>query len=374
MSGVNPGNERLKRRYYHHLREADGLAETTIDHARRAITDFEQFTGYRPFKAFRADDAVAYKTRLKTGPGKRSAESNARSTIHSKLVHLEKFFTWAAEQPGHRSSFKVADARYFKLARRDRTLAAERRHRPAPTVEQVRKVVRQMPASTDVELRNRALIALLLLTGARVAAVTSFKLRHVMRNRTGIMQDARDVRTKGSKTFPTFFFPVGEDIRAIFLAYVDHLRDALGWGEDEPLFPATKQDVREAHKFEVVGLDRLKHWKTAGPVRDIFHAAFDAAELPRYAPHSIRRTLALLGQDLCRTPMEYKAWSQNLGHNATLTTFLSYGAVSDLRQAEVMAELALPKQVSRPDIERMLNLLEEQLRRAPPRDRVGEEE
>jgi hypothetical protein len=34
-----------------------------------------------------------------------------------------------------------------------------------------------------------------------------------------------------------------------------------------------------------------------------------------------RKTLALLGGQCCRTPEEYKAWSQNLGHEQVLTTF-----------------------------------------------------
>ena len=249
------------------------------------------------------------------------------------------------------------------FACRERNLAAGRRYRPSPSLEQARKAILRMPSSTDVELRNRALIACLLLTGARVAALTSFKLRHVMPNRIGIEQDALDVRTKGSKTFSTYFFPVGDDIREIFVDYVDHLRGRLGWDEDDPLFPATRQDVGATRKFEIVGLDRGKGWKTADPVRDIFRRAFDAVELPRYAPHSIRRTLALLGQERCRTPMEYKAWSQNLGHNAVLTTFTSYGALSDLDQAEIIAGLAPSKGNPGPEVERLLKLLGEQLNR-----------
>src|SRR5688500_9237203 len=45
-------------------------------------------------------------------------------------------------------------------------------------------------------------------------------------------------------------------------------------------------------------------------------------------PHSFRKTLALLGGQQCKTPEEYKAWSQNLGHEHVLTTFCSYGDVS----------------------------------------------
>jgi len=36
------------------------------------------------------------------------------------------------------------------------------------------------------------------------------------------------------------------------------------------------------------------------------------ASLPYFNPHSFRKTLAQLGEKVCRTPEQFKAWSQNL--------------------------------------------------------------
>jgi integrase len=77
-------------------------------------------------------------------------------------------------------------------------------------------------------------------------------------------------------------------------------------------------------------------------VRNIFRAAFTHADLPSFSPHSFRKTLARLGQQLCQTPEQYKAWSQNLGHEDVLTTFTSYGAVEAHRQAEIIRALGRP--------------------------------
>jgi hypothetical protein len=63
-----------------------------------------------------------------------------------------------------------------------------------------------------------------LLTGARDGAIASFKLKHLDLDRNLLEQDAREVRTKASKSFPTFFFPVGTDVRAIIVEWVDYLR------------------------------------------------------------------------------------------------------------------------------------------------------
>ena len=53
-------------------------------------------------------------------------------------------------------------------------------------------------------------------------------------------------------------------------------------------------------------------------------------------PHSFRKTLALLGGRICKTPKEYKAWSENLGRDHVLTMFSSYGDIGSYRQAEII--------------------------------------
>ena len=70
-----------------------------------------------------------------------------------------------------------------------------------------------MPDKTDIERRDRALVAFAILSGARDRAIISFRLKHIDIEHDLIEHDARDVRTKRAKTFTTWFFPVGDDIR-----------------------------------------------------------------------------------------------------------------------------------------------------------------
>ena len=69
-----------------------------------------------------------------------------------------------------------------------------------------------------------------------------------------------------------------------------------------------------------------------------------------FNPHSFRHALALLAERKCRTPEEFKAWSQNLGHESVLTTFSSYGTLLEHRQADVIKSLKEPG--ARPTIQR----------------------
>lgn len=141
---------------------------------------------------------------------------------------------------------------------------------------------------------------------------------------------------------------------------MNYLRESKLWGNDDPLFPATKVAVAEERRFEVVGLKR-KHWSTATPIRVIFREAFQAVGLPYFNPHSLRNTLVQLGQTCCRTPEEFKAWSQNLGHEEVLTTFRSYGAVATRRQGEIIRDLANPQQTDSPNAEQIADAVARKL-------------
>jgi hypothetical protein len=147
-------------------------------------------------------------------------------------------------------------------------------------------------------------------------------------------QDARQVATKFSKSFPTWFFPVDDVFVQIVKDWVDYLLKEKLWGLQDPLFPATKVELGSHRQFEVVGLEP-RHWANATPIRKIFKIASENAGLTYFNPHSFRKTLVQLGEKLCRTPEQFKAWSQNLGHEKVLATFSSYGTVGRERQQQI---------------------------------------
>lgn len=339
MAKHNAANTRVKREYFHYLKEARRRDEQSIDQVAKALARFEEANGNKDFKRFHREQAVAFKKRLDTEKNARTGKPLARATVHSTLSALREFFIWLAMQPGYKSKIAYADADYFNLSEKDVRIAKATREKPVPTLEQVHHVLAQMPAGTDIEKRNRALIALALLTGARGAALASLKLKHIDLEQGSIFQDARDVRTKGSKTFTTWFCPVGGDALQIVTDWCEHLRATLLWGEDDPLFPKTLVALGDQGGFQAVGLMR-EHWSGTGPIRELHKQAFAAAGLPYFNPHCLRNTLVQLGERICTTPEQFKAWSQNIGHERVLTTLTSYGKVPAARQAELIRGLA----------------------------------
>ncbi|MDM8347188.1 tyrosine-type recombinase/integrase, partial [Pseudochrobactrum sp. sp1633] len=261
------------------------------------------------------------------------------ATIYARLMTLKAFFIWLAGQHGYRSKISYSDADYFNPSAHDSRIAAARREKRVPTLEQVNHVITSMPSSTDVELRDKALVAFTLLTGARDSAIASMKLKHINLNDHSVFQDAREVATKNRKTFTSYFFPVGDNISQILNEWVKHLQTVLLFGPDDPLFPSTQVTRNSDGLFAPSGVNR-NHWRSAAPIRRIFKRAFENAKLPYANPHSLRSTLTQFGARTCQNPEEFKAWSQNLGHEEVLTTFTSYGVVAGSRQSEIILGLA----------------------------------
>jgi len=141
---------------------------------------------------------------------------------------------------------------------------------------------------------------------------------------------------------------------------VSYLKEEKLWVNDDPLFPATRVTVGPTRQFEVSGLERC-HWKNATAIRKIFREAFVGAGLPYFNPHSFRNTLVRLGEGVCKSPEQLKAWSQNLGHEKVLTTLASYGEVASQRQGEIIRDLALPQQALQPNVQEIADAVVQQL-------------
>lgn len=331
----NPANERIKREYFGYLKEAKGRDEATIDIVASALARFEQSTKCKDFKNFRREQATAFKRQLSERTNERTGERLSKATLHSTLRACRDFFTWLAREPGYKSRISYSDADYFSLSDKDVAIATARREKAFPTIAQVEHVLSVMPYETPLQRRDRALIAMAMLTGARVGALASLRLGDVDVENCYVDQDARHVRTKFSKTFRTYFCPVSERAEAIVREWHDELNADAVRGLNDPLFPATAMTLDENGAFTSAGLAR-DGWSGTGPVRAAFQRGFMFAGIKNHNPHSFRDMLVHHAMALDLGAEATKAWSQNLGHADVLTTFCSYGHVSTQKQGELI--------------------------------------
>jgi len=337
----NPVNERVKHRYFQWLRDAKQLAEKSIEQVAMALDRFEEFTQRRDFKQLRVEQAGPFKKHLAKLDGKRSGEKLSKATINSTLYAMRDFIRWLGEQKGFRNRLVATDAEYFNPSRHDEAIARGKRPMKVPELWQIEAIVKVMPTVTIIERRNRAIVALITLTGARDNAVASLRVGDLDLEGRELFQDSRHVRTKFRKAFSTSFFPVGDQFVDIVTDWVMELTATVGSDHASPLFPKTEICFGKDGTTPEARLSR-GGWANADPIRKLFKEACTAANMPDFKPHSLRHMLARIGEQRAASAEDMKSWSQNLGHESMLTTFTSYGQVPAHRQKEVVSRMTKP--------------------------------
>ena len=147
MAKHNAANERIKREYFHYLKEARRRGEASIDAAAKALRRFEDYDPQRDFKRFHREQAVAFKSTLSEQTNARSTARLSWSTVQSTVRELRAFFVWLAGQPGYKTKIRYDDADYFNLSEKELSVARAKREKRVPTLEQMHHVLSSMPSA-----------------------------------------------------------------------------------------------------------------------------------------------------------------------------------------------------------------------------------
>lgn len=353
MIDFNAENERIKRDYSEFLREADQKSESTVRGIEKAIQRFEKHTGYLGFASFNREQAKSFRTALSSPPPDEKRLGN--STILSTLKAVQRFFRWLSVQHGFKSRIHTNAIAYFNLSEKDIRAATSSPSKAAPSMELLKQALAAMPQTTVIERRDRAVFALLMMTGIRDNAAASLRLGHVDVDRQLIIQDPKTVRTKNSKLIESVLLPLGPEVEEALFSWVRYLREDLRWGDDDPLFPQSQTRIDPENGPVVDGIKR-QVWSSAQPIRTIFKRAFLLAGLPHFTPHRVRNSVVEYAYQTCQTPEEFKAFSQNLGHQSVITTVSSYGTIPLTRQRELIRNAGKSK-----NLDAKLELLLERL-------------
>ena len=339
MRKINEQNERLKHEYLGCLRNADGKDEATLDKVAASLLIFEEAVDFNSFKSFHRDWADTLKAHLASRKNRRTGKPLGLATRDAVLRDVREFLRWLASQKGYKSRVTFNDVRYFNNNAKDARIAHSQRPRRYPSLHQCGHAFRQMPETSRLERRDKALFALWVMTGARAGALASLRIQHVDLVEGLIYQDAREVKTKNGKTFETWFFPVDQVYRDKFCVWHNELTGDMLFGPGDALFPKQKVGWKTG-AFVAEGFER-EPYANAQIAGKVIGSAFQKAGLHQFNPHSIRTTLAMLGDRVCETLEARKAWSQNLGHESLATTVSAYMPVCRERQGALIKGLSI---------------------------------
>ncbi|MFZ2620118.1 MAG: site-specific integrase, partial [Alphaproteobacteria bacterium] len=325
MPQFNPLNEKLKKEYEEALLHGRHREARTVDAVWKAINQFENFTGRQPFTAFSTEQAKGFKNCL-TKQTNSKGEPHSLSTIKSTLNNVREFLSWLNIHPATKRHMNGRAIEFLHLSNNDQRAARATKPRITPTVIQIVQTVAAMPHDTDIEKRDRALLAFVAITGVRDGALISLRLKDVDIPTRTIWQDPKHVKTKFRKSMTTAFVPIDPMLEVIVLEWLEYAKNALKLPDNAPLFPSTRVAQNPDNlAFEVQGVG-AEPWQNASAVRHIFKTAFARVGLPYFHPHTCRHMLAVWAMEH-GGQLEAKAISQNLGHEHMMTTYNSYGCI-----------------------------------------------
>lgn len=330
-------NEQKKREFYDYLRGAKGFTESSVYDFADSISQWQVFTNDEDFGSFNKTRALEFRKWLKERPSNTESGQISLSTQYSYLRRVKKFFTWLADQPNYKAKISKTDVDYFRLSKKDIRVATTGSQRKKPSFEDARDILESIAINSDVDRRDQALISLTLITGMRVSAISTLKIKSFDPETNLIDQNPADgVKTKNSKHILSTFFPIGwNEPKQYFLEWFSYLK-TKGFTENDPLFPATQSGFMEGSKKELTGLVSREFWSSSEGVRKVFKKRCEEANIPYFNPHSFRHLIVQLMSKTRLTEEQKKAVSLNLGHSNTATTFGAYG-YGNMSQEDAMS-------------------------------------
>ena len=140
-----------------------------------------------------------------------------------------------------------------------------------PTLEEARSIIESIKINNEIDRRDRAIICFALITGMRISAIASLRMKNFdMENKLINQNPADGVKTKNSKRILTAFFPIGwNEPEKYFLEWFRYLK-LNGFQSNDPLFPATKKNFNtNKSSYSKISISR-DFWKSTGAIRSIF--------------------------------------------------------------------------------------------------------
>jgi len=363
MASIIYKNELTKRKFFGYVRNSKGFSEKTIECYEKAIWLWEDFSHKSDFVKFNKTVAEGFKNWLKIKKKTNPQQEVSVSYRYDILRYLKFFFGWLSKQKGYKKIDQTA-IDYLNLSKAEVKIATQPRKVKIPSLEEIKAVVEGIKGGSEIEMRDKALISLMFLTGARISAIRTLPIKSFNKDTLVIDQNpVFGVKTKFSKRIITPLISyLYKEALSYFIEWFNYLEEKKGFKPDDPIFPATKiENGTENLSFYNTGQVEPIFWRSSSSPSKIIEKRFEQAGVKHYKPHSIRHLFIKRFQNLPLTEEQKKAISQSLGHEDVRTTFGSYGygKINEDRQVEIVKNIDFEGQ----NKERKVDLSDESIER-----------
>ena len=339
----NAKNEIIKTRFFTMLEHARSRDSKTVSSYAGAIHEFEVFTGFKDFKDFEASQAVGFKEYLSKKTNRLTGYPISKSYLRNYTTHVREFFKWLERQKGYSKYIHCDDVEHFNLTRNDRNRAYATNYQDSYDITEILATIRAMPEITELEVRNKAMLSLCVLTTPRISALQTARIASIKFCREfdswSFLQNPNLVNTKYAKQIMAFFIGESEDIRNNIIRWKEYLV-AKGFTDRDPLFPKIVPSF-DPEGMQILNIEKI-FIQSQTTMRTIFEAAFKANGLPYFKPHSFRHSLVRAALRSNQSPLLISALSENMGHTMDVGTIIgSYGTSPAHERAKVLKDFKL---------------------------------
>ena len=313
----------------------------TVDAHLRAIGQMSAFLAHKAFELITIADVRGFKDELRHRQELDGRKGLSRSTIVHTLDRCRAVFKWLQRRPDIRMDPDLPG--YFKPSRRERAAESSMVKGTSLNFDQALCIFKAMPQSRPLELRNRAIIAMLIVTGLRIAALITLRGKHVNPHTRWINQDPREVNTKLDKPIRTYCLDLGSGLLNAISEWA-RWRDTNGFGEDAPFFLPDRhiQSNMIGLGYRPAATDLAQCWKSDDSVQRIIKDAAHAAGITDggISSHDFRKIQhPFLSGRGGMTINEELALQLNFGHTPTEIIRKHYASMPDSERESILDEL-----------------------------------
>lgn len=291
----NAKNEIIKTRFFTMLEHARSRDSKTVSSYAGAIHEFEVFTGFKDFKDFEAIQAVGFKEYLSKKTNRLTGYPISKSYLRNYTTHVREFFKWLERQKGYSKHIRCDDVEHFNLTRNDRNRAYATNYQDSYDIAEILATIRAMPEITELEIRNKAMLSLCVLTTPQISA----------------LQTARIASLKFCREFDAWAFVQNPNL------------------------------VNTKYAKQIMNIEK-GFIQSQTTMRTIFESAFKVNGLPYFKPHSFRHSLVRAALSSNQSTLLISALSENMGHTMDVRTIIgSYGTSPAHERAKILKSFRL---------------------------------
>lgn len=327
----NPKNERIKYQYRIHIKRAIKKDEKTMFAELKYLREYEIFDNFGDFATFNSNKADKYVNYL-------ADQNYSLSYINDALRTLKVFLTWLERQKGYRSKINYNDIDYLNITNNQKRKAKATEYKKTHSFEEIIKTIRQMPSTTPIQRRNKAMISLNALCALRINELRTVKIKNLILENGKYFIDVNPkyIESKFSKSRQADFIQLPQDIFDNVINWKNELIK-MGFEGKDPFFPRIPKNFNQLNLLE--SNITKEEIKSTSQLITIFKTAFIKAGFEYINPHSFRRTRTKFA--MTQSPEYLNATRQALGHKSIDTTFNDYGEISVYKQSEIIAGIKI---------------------------------